>query len=68
MNTAANSSTVALAAEYIGGELIFTDSVLANLTALSLTNISLFDFASTSNVAQQQSQDGQCKVLPGDAL
>lgn len=43
-----------------------TDDVLANLTALSLSNISLFDF-STSDVTKRSLPSG-CKTFPGDRL
>jgi hypothetical protein len=39
-----------------------TDAVLANLTALQLTNISLFGFGGPGTTST-----GACKVFPGDA-
>lgn len=48
----------------MNGEAVLTDAVLANLTNLSLTNISAFDFASKNN--PRLSCSTECKVFPGD--
>lgn len=69
---AANQSTVAVAAEVVVGDYLpgesyqLTDAVIANLTALSLTNISLFDFASNASILRRA--DSDCKTFPGDFL
>ncbi|KAK2057889.1 FAD binding domain-containing protein [Colletotrichum caudatum] len=75
---AANVSTVAPAAVVADGaaaadaaglfteeKLQLTDAVLANLTALELSNISLFSFEDSSSVAKR-SIFGPCKTYPGD--
>ncbi|ORY59448.1 uncharacterized protein BCR38DRAFT_351380 [Pseudomassariella vexata] len=73
---AANLSTVAPAAEVISGNsgLLdeetsqLTDAVLANLTDLSLTNISLFAFAdSITSKKDRRAPSESCKTYPGDA-
>jgi len=46
--------------------LQLTDAVIANLTALELTNIDLFDF-STPEVDIEKRAQAACKVFPGDA-
>lgn len=74
---AVNGSTVAPAAEvvvvpsnysYLPAETVqLTDAVLANLTALQLTNVSIFDFASYSNSSANSKRNSKsCKVFPGD--
>lgn len=60
--TATNASVPYFPAEAVQ----LTDDVLANLTALNLSNISLFDF-STSEVAKRSVASG-CKTFPGDLL
>lgn len=47
-----------------------TDAVLANLTALHLSNISLFGFGddSASTTNRRPISSGTCKTYPGDAL
>lgn len=47
-----------------------TDAILANLTALHLSNISLFGFAddSTSTASRRSLASGTCKTYPGDTL
>lgn len=50
------------------GQLVLTDAVISNLTQLSLTNISLFDFATSNSDAARRSVSGQCKTHPGDEL
>ncbi|KAK1717919.1 FAD binding domain-containing protein [Colletotrichum lupini] len=77
---AADASTVAPAAEVAdvsiastsaglseGEKLQLTDAVLANLTALQLSNISLFGFEDGSS-AKKRSLFGRCKTYPGDLL
>lgn len=66
-NIVANESTVAPAAEAVGGELVLTDAILNNLTELSLTNVSLFAFAGDVSV-EKRAISGECKVFPGDLL
>ncbi|TEA17243.1 FAD-linked oxidoreductase ZEB1 [Colletotrichum sidae] len=73
----ANESTVAPAAEVLTGDLLqeesvqLTDAVLANLTDLALSNISLFDFDATS-ASEKRSGAARtftkCKTYPGDFL
>ncbi|KAF6796333.1 restculine oxidase [Colletotrichum sojae] len=73
----ANESTVAPAAEVLTGDLLdeenvqLTDAVLINLTDLSLSNISLFDFG-TSVAGEKRSTTARtfnkCKTYPGDVL
>lgn len=62
---AADASTVAPAAQLVNGEYVLTDAVLANLTALSLTDISLFQFAGNST-SSSGNATSQCKTYPGD--
>ncbi|VBB76586.1 Putative protein similar of AD/FMN-containing dehydrogenases of Aspergillus oryzae [Podospora comata] len=73
----ANETTVAPAAEVevvedAGEVLLLTDAVLANLTALDLSDINLFTFdEEVSSVTTKRSfsrgfQVGDCKVFPGD--
>ncbi|GKT49216.1 FAD-linked oxidoreductase ZEB1 [Colletotrichum spaethianum] len=77
---AANVSTVAPAAEVADASVAstsaglftqekvqLTDAVLANLTALQLSNISLFAFEDESSV-EKRSVFGKCKTYPGDFL
>lgn len=45
-----------------------TDAVLANLTELELSNISLFNFASSDEVVAKRSIFNRCKTSPGDLL
>ncbi|WQF79852.1 Putative berberine/berberine, FAD-binding domain, PCMH-type, FAD-binding, type PCMH, subdomain 2 [Colletotrichum destructivum] len=77
---AADASTVAPAAEIADVSVAstsaglfdqervqLTDAVLANLTALQLSNISLFGFEDASSV-EKRSLFGRCKTYPGDFL
>ncbi|EFQ27999.1 FAD binding domain-containing protein [Colletotrichum graminicola] len=77
---AANASTVAPAAAvadapaaaaaaglFTEENVQLTDAVLANLTALELSNISLFSFEDSYSVAKR-SLFGRCKTYPGDFL
>lgn len=48
--------------------LQFTDTVLANLTALELSNISAFAFANNSTGQTKRAASGTCKTYPGDLL
>ncbi|TEA22392.1 FAD-linked oxidoreductase ZEB1 [Colletotrichum sidae] len=77
---AADASTVAPAAEAADVSIAstsaglsdkekiqLTDAVLANLTALQLSNISLFGFEDDSSV-EKRSIFGRCKTYPGDLL
>ncbi|KAH8912123.1 FAD binding domain-containing protein [Coniochaeta sp. PMI_546] len=45
-----------------------TDDVLANLTALSLSNISLFNFPEANVTATKRGVSNGCKTFPGDLL
>ncbi|KAK1972883.1 FAD binding domain-containing protein [Colletotrichum sublineola] len=76
----ANASTVAPAAVIADAPVVvtaaglfaeektqLTDAVLANLTALELSNITLFSFEDSSSVAKR-SLFGRCKTYPGDIL
>jgi hypothetical protein len=72
--TAADESNVSPAADVPAGvqmtgyeSLQLTDDVLANLTDLQLSNISLFYFDDASDAEKRSVVSGpQCKVLPGD--
>ncbi|KAJ0383473.1 hypothetical protein COL922a_010418 [Colletotrichum nupharicola] len=73
----ANESTVAPAAEALTGDLLkeetvqLTDAVLTNLTDLSLSNVSLFDFDTTSTGEKRSGSVrtfNKCKTYPGDLL
>ncbi|KAJ4416694.1 hypothetical protein N0V82_006603 [Gnomoniopsis sp. IMI 355080] len=70
----ANVSTVAAAAAVVNNSnhlpaetLQLTDAVIANLTSLSLTNISLFDFGDSSSTAPKRAAAAECKTFPGDS-
>ncbi|KAI1306362.1 putative 6-hydroxy-D-nicotine oxidase [Xylaria venustula] len=67
---AADASTVPVAAEDVANELVLTDSVLAQLNSLELTNASLFDFAQNVNSTgiDKRSSRTPCKTFPGDLL
>ncbi|KAL0936090.1 restculine oxidase [Colletotrichum truncatum] len=75
--TEANEFNVAPAAETINGDILkeeslqLTDAVLTNLTHLSLSNISLFDFDTTTN-SKRRSDTARvfhkCKTYPGDVF
>lgn len=45
-----------------------TDAVIANLTSLELSNITLFGFPSSSSNETKRSIPGSCKTYPGDFL
>jgi FAD/FMN-containing dehydrogenase len=45
-----------------------TDDVLANLTSLQLSNITLFSFDTPETSKAKRSQSGSCKTYPGDLL
>lgn len=68
----ANEVTVAPAAEEfpeaeIPEETVqLTDAVLANLTQLELSNISLFTFPDTEGVEKRALPNNKCKTFPGD--
>ncbi|KAK3312534.1 hypothetical protein B0H66DRAFT_485854 [Apodospora peruviana] len=77
---AANETTVAPAAEVVeldsevplveADVIQLTDAVLANLTALQLTNISLFGFPADEEEGTLRKRDvpiGTCRVFPGDS-
>lgn len=77
LHTDANESTVAPAAEVLTGDLLneesvqLTDAVLTNLTDLSLSNISLFDFGTTVAGKKRSAAArtfNKCKTYPGDLL
>ncbi|GJC87857.1 FAD-linked oxidoreductase sor8 [Colletotrichum liriopes] len=72
---AANEATVSPAGE----EFLFdsdipeeitrlTDAVLANLTQLELSNISLFTFADSQAAQKRAEPNNKCKTFPGDPL
>lgn len=63
----ANETTVGAAAVLVNGEHILTDAVLANLTALGLSNISLFSFASKDILSERVASE-ECKTYPGDEV
>ncbi|GKT41179.1 uncharacterized protein ColSpa_01360 [Colletotrichum spaethianum] len=71
---AANEDTVAPAAEEfpdadIPEETIqLTNAVLANLTKLELSNISLFTFAESQLTQKRATPNNKCKTFPGDLL
>lgn len=58
---------------YLPAETLqLTDAVISNLTSLSLTNISLFNFGdsgstNTKRTAAAAAADAECKTFPGDA-
>ncbi|KAK2613379.1 hypothetical protein N8I77_000297 [Diaporthe amygdali] len=60
-------STIAPAGQIVDGELVLTDSVLANLKTQGVSNVSLFEFSSGSP-SQKRAALGQCKTDPGDFL
>ncbi|KAI2615846.1 FAD binding domain protein [Hypoxylon sp. NC1633] len=77
----ANESTVAPAvasvdaqesnstADLFKGETLqLTDAVLANLTDLELTNVTLFGFQNDSETLSRRTLFGKCKTYPGDYL
>lgn len=43
-----------------------TDAVIANLTALDLSNITLFGFPTDSSNNSERSTSATCKTYPGD--
>ncbi|PKS12974.1 hypothetical protein jhhlp_000315 [Lomentospora prolificans] len=73
----ANSETVAPAEEVLPGDLLpeesvqLTDTVLANLTDLALSDIDLFAFASEDDASEAAKRgintNAKCKTFPGDA-
>lgn len=70
---AANKTTIAPAGEVVASveddvsRIQLTDAVLANLTALKLTNASLFDFGGKDARRHSTNVTGTCKVFPGEA-
>lgn len=67
-------STVAAAAEavdqssYLPAETLqLTDAVISNLTSLSLTNISLFDFGDGNSSTTRRTSVAECKTFLGDS-
>lgn len=83
ISPAANTSTLAPAAEIVpfgasGTTQLFasetiqlTDAVIANLTALDLSDISLFDFPAVNSATTRKRSSNAttiCKTYPGDAL
>jgi hypothetical protein len=72
---AANESTVAPAVEVVDSATYsaaetqqLTDDVLANLTSLELSNITLFGFGSTNDSTSSKRSSWSCKTVPGSAL
>lgn len=56
---------------FAGETLQLTDAVLANLTELELSNVTLFSFQDESNSTESLSKRsifGKCKTYPGDYL
>lgn len=51
-----------------GDTFQLTDSVLANLTALKLTDIDLFKFGDAGESTRRGLGLPSCKVMPGDVL
>lgn len=77
MNEASNALDIVPAAvvvppdsgDYLEAETIqLTESVIANLAASSLTNISLFDFAPPNPPESNHTTAGECRTFPGDDL
>jgi hypothetical protein len=84
VGVAADESNVAPAAEHVNEsqgarvslpeeELQLTDAILANLTDLQLSNVSLFYFGDSEpeDISKREldaSSFGKCKTFPGDAL
>lgn len=64
MPIAADESNIAPAVDVENLQL--TDDVLANLTDLELSNISLFYFDNDSKSEKRSHAAAQCKVVPGD--
>ncbi|KAL0943371.1 uncharacterized protein CTRU02_201257 [Colletotrichum truncatum] len=70
----ANEVTVSPAAEEVAAADIpeqaveLTDAVLANLTQLELTNVSLFAFPDTEGIQKRTFPFSKCKTFPGDWL
>jgi hypothetical protein len=70
---AANKTTIAPAVEVVASveddvsRIQLTDAVLANLTALKLTNVSLFDCGGKDARRPITSATGACKIFPGEA-
>lgn len=60
-------STIAPAGQTVDGEFVLTDTVLADLEAQGISNISLFDFSKDSQ-AQKRAVLGKCKTASGDYL
>lgn len=68
---AADETSIAPAGESLSTdsdaeEFTLTDAVLANLTALDLSNVSLFQFANETAVSKRAQLS--CKTFPGDLL
>ncbi|KAK3389560.1 hypothetical protein B0H63DRAFT_101611 [Podospora didyma] len=68
---AADETTIAPAAAVVAGfagpeAFQLTDAILANLTTLQLSNISLFAFESDNDFEKRTNEDS-CKTVPGDA-
>lgn len=62
------ADTTAADIDYFGAETVqLTDSVLANLTELNLSNISLFGFSDNATLSKR-ALPTSCKVFPGDLL
>jgi hypothetical protein len=61
------TSTDALVDYFPDETLQLTDDILANLTELQLSNISLFTFDNTTDLSKRGLRDG-CKTYPGDLL
>ncbi|KAK6072725.1 restculine oxidase [Seiridium cupressi] len=66
----ANQSTVSVAAELVNDNLVLTDEVLANLSSLQLSNVSLFQFPENINTTSDDKRElfTSCKTFPGDTL
>ncbi len=69
-NAAMNASSTNATADLSAAETLqLTDEVLANLTELQLSNISLFQFAGASGPSSLRYRSAKaCKTFPGDLL
>lgn len=68
MSTVAAAAAVVNDSSYLPAETLqLTDAAIANLTSLSLTNISLFEFGDSSSTASKRAATGECKIFPGDS-
>ncbi|KAJ2997615.1 hypothetical protein NUW58_g600 [Xylaria curta] len=66
----ADETTVPVAAEQVGNELILTDEILAQLASQELANVSLFEFPEHVEETENDKRSifTGCKTYPGDLL